>query len=425
VSGRGLRSLTIAAALVLNVLVAAVPSALASGSSVFVDAPHPNQVVGRDFHLGGWAIDWEARANTGIQTVHVWAYPAGGAPPIFLGVPIPGARPDVAAAFGANFLNCGYGLNVHGLAPGAYMLAIFPYSALRGGFDYANAVAVNITVSATATTPIPTPTPTPNPDPQPDPDPQPAGAETLKVLQWNIHHGVGTDGKYDLGRFATWMARWNPDIVTINEAEKNTSWGNEDQPARFKALLEQHTGVTWYAHFAQEFGDWAANGKGNLILSKFPFASTGREVLDWDRTMAIATVVVHGRNISLVSTHLDPDSKTRRESQARQVVALAAGWGTPRLVTGDFNAWPDQSSIGVMTGAYTDGWARAESAGAASSFSGNSPFGATKNGRIDYVFYVPGASVLTLKTVQVPDTRDASGVMPSDHRPVLATFDVR
>jgi endonuclease/exonuclease/phosphatase family metal-dependent hydrolase len=302
------------------------------------------------------------------------------------------------------------------------MLALFPYSALRGGFDYDYTVVVNITVSASA---VPAPAPQPAPKPTPTADPAPSGGTQLTVLQWNIHHGVGTDGKYDLNRFATWMGTWNPDVVTINEAEKFTSWGNEDQPARFKALLEQKTGVTWYAHFAQEFGDWTSNGKGNLILSRYPFVSTGREVLDWDRTMAIAVITVNGRNISLISTHLDPDSQTRRESQARQVITLASSWSTPRLVTGDFNAWPDQSSIAVMTGAYTDTWARAEASGTASSFSGNSPFGATKNGRIDYVFSTPGATALTLKQVRVPDTRDSSGVMPSDHRPVLATFDVR
>jgi endonuclease/exonuclease/phosphatase family metal-dependent hydrolase len=79
-----------------------------------------------------------------------------------------------------------------------------------------------------------------------------------------------------------------------------------------------------------------------------------------------------------------------------------------------------------MDGAYSDSWAQAAAAGTASSFSGNSPFGATKNGRIDYIF-TSGAAAggLTLTKVQVPDTRDGSGVMPSDHRPVLATFTVR
>ena len=40
--------------------------------------------------------------------------------------------------------------------------------------------------------------------------------------------------------------------------------------------------------------------------------------------------------------------------------------------------------------------------------------------RFDYVFYFT-ASALALKSVNVPDTR-VSGMYPSDHDPVVATF---
>src|SRR4030095_11770749 len=144
-----------------------------------------------------------------------------------------------------------------------------------------------------------------------------------KVLQWNIHHGVGQDGVYNIDRLATWMARFNPDLISINEAEKNTYWGREDQPARFAQMLTQRTGRRWYYHFAQEFGNGDANGKGNLVLSRFPFTSTGRDILSWDRTMSTVSVIVNGRTVTLTSTHLDPYSQTRRLSQAKQILTLA------------------------------------------------------------------------------------------------------
>jgi exonuclease III len=53
---------------------------------------------------------------------------------------------------------------------------------------------------------------------------------------------------------------------------------------------------------------------------------------------------------------------------------------------------------------------------------GNS--GETKNGRIDYIFYSKGSN-LSVKSSQVYDTRDANGITPSDHRPVLTTFLVK
>jgi hypothetical protein len=89
------------------------------------------------------------------------------------------------------------------------------------------------------------------------------------------------------------------------------------------------------------------------------------------------------------------------------------------------NAWPDQTSIAELNKTYYDSWAVAESKGVALSFSGLTPSGATKKGRIDYILYSKTAPNLVMKQSQVYDTRDANGVMPSDHRPVLTTFEVR
>jgi endonuclease/exonuclease/phosphatase family metal-dependent hydrolase len=264
------------------------------------------------------------------------------------------------------------------------------------------------------------------PAPQPAPAPSPTGGVQLRVLQYNTHHGgYGTDGRYDPDRLATWMAKMNPDVITLNEIEKFTSWGNEDQPARYKALMEAKTGRKWYMVFAQEFGAWTSNGKGHVILSTYPLESTMFFDMSWDRVAASARITVNGRAISLVVTHLDPESYTRRLTQAQQVTGWATAIAENRILTGDMNAWPDQSSIAEYYKTYNDSWAVAESAGKAVAFSGLNPSGATKNGRIDYILYSKKATNLVVLGSQVYDTRDAKGVMPSDHRPVLTTFEVR
>jgi endonuclease/exonuclease/phosphatase family metal-dependent hydrolase len=246
------------------------------------------------------------------------------------------------------------------------------------------------------------------------------------VLQYNTHHGgYGTDGRYDPDRLATWMAKMKPDVITLNEIEKFTSWGNEDQPARYKALMEAKTGRKWYMVFAQEFGAWTSNGKGHVILSTYPLESTMFYDMSWDRVAAAARITVNGRTISLVVTHLDPESYSRRLTQAQQVTGWAAAVPENRILTGDMNAWPDQSSIAEYDKNYNDSWAVAESAGKAVAFSGLNPSGATKNGRIDYIFYSKKSTNLVVLGSQVYDTRDSRGVMPSDHRPVLTTFEVR
>ena len=57
---------------------------------------------------------------------------------------IGGLRPDVAAVYGDQFRDAGYGLIVHGLAPGNYDLAVFAWSRVRGGFVPAAVVRVTV-----------------------------------------------------------------------------------------------------------------------------------------------------------------------------------------------------------------------------------------------------------------------------------------
>ena len=268
------------------------------------------------------------------------------------------------------------------------------------------------------------PTPTPAPAPTPTPTPSPTGTE-LRVLVWNTHHGVGTDNVYNIDRIATWAASMRPDVIMFNEIEKNTYWGREDQPEVYKRLLQQKTGKTWYYMFAQEYGDWNANGKGNMIMSTYPINGLERYemVHNADRSIAMAWITVNSRMITLLNTHLDPYDQALRLLQATEVTTWSAMHPENRILTGDMNAWPDQTSIAQITKTYNDSWAVALSKGTAIAFPGNN--GETKNGRIDYIFYSKYSTNLTVKSSQVPDTRDASGVMPSDHRPVLTTFIVK
>jgi endonuclease/exonuclease/phosphatase family metal-dependent hydrolase len=251
--------------------------------------------------------------------------------------------------------------------------------------------------------------------------PAAASAQTLKVLDWNTHHGEGTDGAYSLQRFVTWIVRSGAQVVSLNEVEKNNSWGNEDQPARYAALLRAATGKTWYYTFAQR--DGGTNGQGNLILSTIPFEATGATTLSYSRSVARAQIVVNGVRVNIFSTHLDADSSTRRATQMVELKSWASGYSQQHIMAGDFNAWPGATEISNMTAVAYDAWAEAKSDGTALAYDGNSA-GNTRNSRIDYIWYSKKATQLVLKGAQVFDTRDANGVMPSDHRPVMATFQV-
>jgi endonuclease/exonuclease/phosphatase family metal-dependent hydrolase len=280
-------------------------------------------------------------------------------------------------------------------------------------------VASSGSTTATTTSPVTT-------APMTTSTPTATSSTPLRVLQWNTHHGgYGTDGVYNTDRLASWIVKMNPDVVLLNEIEKLTSWGNQDQPEVYKNLLQAKTGKTWYYTFAQEFGQWTSNGKGNMILSTVPFATVDHYELvnNLDRNVAEASISWNGKRVTFVLTHLDPDSATLRLTQAQEVTTWASASPEARILTGDMNAWPDQTSIAHFNTLYNDSWSVALAAGTAVSFPGND--GQTKNGRIDYIYYSKGSTNLDVVSSQVFDTRDVNGYMPSDHRPLLTTFVVR
>ena len=256
----------------------------------------------------------------------------------------------------------------------------------------------------------------------PAPAPSSSSSKTLKFLDWNIHHGVGTDGRYDIGRIADVIAKSGANVVSLNEVEKHTGWGNEDQPARFASLLKSKTGKKWYYTFAQRDGN--TNGQGNLLLSTFEFESDGDYQLSHSRAAARAAIIVNGIRVNVFSTHLDADSSSRRTTQMKELKAWADNYPEQRVIAGDFNAWPGAGEVKNMTADYKDSWAEAQSKNVDVAYSGNAA-GNTRNSRIDYIWRSEGASRLKLKQVKVFDVRNSKGVMPSDHRPVMATFDVK
>lgn len=113
---------------------------ITTSATVMLDAPHTGALLSQGFLVGGWAADFGAPSGGGIDLVHVYAYPASGAPPVFLGAAsVNVRRPDVAAAFGSQFGSTGFNLFAPQLAPGGYRIVAFGRSLVSGTFS---AVAV-------------------------------------------------------------------------------------------------------------------------------------------------------------------------------------------------------------------------------------------------------------------------------------------
>ncbi|MEP6593173.1 MAG: YncE family protein, partial [Acidobacteriota bacterium] len=118
-------------------------------AGLVVDLPGAGARLAQPFTVGGWAVDVSGfSGGPGIDAVHVWAFPANGNSPIFLGAADSGRpRSDIAALFGPAYLPAGYQLTVRGLAPGAYTLTVYGHSSRTGTFSLARQVVVRVTSS--------------------------------------------------------------------------------------------------------------------------------------------------------------------------------------------------------------------------------------------------------------------------------------
>jgi hypothetical protein len=109
-----------------------------------IDTPSAGASTGQPFAVAGWAIDRDATSGTGVDAIHVWAYPSSGSA-IFLGTAQLGAaRNDVGGIYGAQFTNSGYNLAVSGLAPGQYQIVVFAHSTVTGTFNQSRVVAITV-----------------------------------------------------------------------------------------------------------------------------------------------------------------------------------------------------------------------------------------------------------------------------------------
>jgi hypothetical protein len=115
------------------------------GPQVVIDAPRSQEDVAQPFVVSGWAADLGTREGTGVATIHAWAYPLAGGPPVFLGAATYGVqRPDVAATHGEQFGASGFNLPVQGLVDGNYDLAVFAWDSATGQFAPATVVRVTV-----------------------------------------------------------------------------------------------------------------------------------------------------------------------------------------------------------------------------------------------------------------------------------------
>jgi endonuclease/exonuclease/phosphatase family metal-dependent hydrolase len=234
----------------------------------------------------------------------------------------------------------------------------------------------------------------------------------LRVMTYNVHSCIGTDGKISPRRVARVIGRHEPDIVAVQELDlKRPRTGGMDQPRMIAKELE----MRYHFHPNIKFEE---ERYGNAVLSRYPLTLVKADKLParnagWEPRGAMwCSVDIGGKKIQVVNTHLG----LRQEERFRQVTALCGPrWLShpdcrgPLILCGDFNALPNSRVCRSIRRRLRDVQMDME---------GHSPratwFSRWPLGRIDHIFVGPGIEVVR---VAVSDTD--LDKKSSDHLPLV------
>ena len=255
---------------------------------------------------------------------------------------------------------------------------------------------------------------------------------TLKVMTFNIQHGINGTSRYNLQSAIDAIARVQPDIVGLQEVTRNHPfYACDDQPARIASGLRAATGQGWEVSYQQEWftpdvscqtsgrGD-GRETEGLAFLARRGLSASTMTALP-DSRIGLQTTVADAYGLPVVVTHLTSGGSAgaTRTQQIDRLLSWARAFGEPIVVMGDFNAGPDTPEIQPLLAGFHDAWTDAQRAGRAT---GNS--NSHGSSRLDYIFFAPGRT-LSLESAEVVNTAALIGTAASDHEPVVATFTVR
>ena len=172
----------------------------------------------------------------------------------------------------------------------------------------------------------------------------------LRIVTWNIHKGIGTDGDYRLDRVLDVLRELDADVVCLQEVDEGVPRSGEDrQGQRLATELD-------YPHCALGLNVRVKGGAyGNLTLSRFPL----RRVRNVDLTVppkkrrsGLVVDVMCGPpgGWRIVNVHLGLLHLERRVQVKRLMRHVLEGTpdDQPLAILGDWNDWRSKLVRSVM-----------------------------------------------------------------------------
>jgi len=249
----------------------------------------------------------------------------------------------------------------------------------------------------------------------------------VRLVTFNVHHGVGDDGRHDLARLARLLVDADPDVICLQEVDRHFGDRSEhvDQAELLARALDLE--LAWAPSIDEPGGGGHTERRqyGNALLSRLPVLTSEVHRLPGDgepRSALRSRVQLDGATLWVTTTHLSSRAAADRAVQAAAVAALHADPAEAGVLVGDLNAAPDAPELGVLREHLADAWTlaadRSDQSGRLSLRAGRGLTHPARRPRvrIDQVWVSAG--------VGVRDARVLDGSGASDHHPLLVDLDV-
>lgn len=252
----------------------------------------------------------------------------------------------------------------------------------------------------------------------------------IRVMSYNVHRCVGTDGADSAARIARVVAEANPDVVALQELD--TPEAEDDAcgagGSGDSALARHHAreiaaplgmDILFRRTFARNVGHY-----GHALLSRHAMTLQRSEnfvrrgdARSEPRGAIWASVSFAGVSLQVVSTHLGL-SRADRAHQSRQL--LGGDWlgspafAAPGILCGDLNAIAHAMTYRRISKFLRDAQRVAPGHQARATFPSRFPLI-----RLDHVFVTPDVRVVRVTVPTTPTARHAS-----DHLPLIVDLEV-
>lgn len=230
----------------------------------------------------------------------------------------------------------------------------------------------------------------------------------IRVLSYNIHHGVGIDKKLDLERIAKVIKSASPDIVSLQEVDQIVGRSDGIDQAKELARLTNMNFV---------FGSAIKLGRGhygNAVLTKLPIEESETISLPGQELRSALCVTLRTSDKSsagkflFIATHLDNHRKESRIKSASLIEELFdSDKNLPAILAGDLNTVHGSPVMMAVEKTWSDATNKKDLFTAPA----KNPFK-----QIDYILCRP------LKRWKVLETKVLDEAVASDHRPILAVL---